>query len=110
MGDDIVCSIWWHIAGYNSGISVANLYEHKGTTAREKTVFMYGKLIECAVNAVLQPDSYFVWGVSYEVPLHYGIVNKQMIMDQRDSSTMSDDSFARKLLREYTEMYIKKAS
>lgn len=65
------------------------------TTAREKTVFMYGKLIECAVNAVLQPDSYFVWGVSYEVPLHYGIVNKQMIMDQRDSSTMSDDSFAR---------------
>lgn len=32
------------------------------TTAREKTVFMYGKLIECAVNAVLHPDSYFVWG------------------------------------------------
>ena len=32
------------------------------TTAREKTVFMYGKLIECAVNAVLHPENYFVWG------------------------------------------------
>lgn len=32
------------------------------TTAREKTVFMYSKLIECAVNAVLNPQDYFVWG------------------------------------------------
>lgn len=32
------------------------------TTAREKTVFMYSKLIQCAVNAVLRPRQYFVWG------------------------------------------------
>lgn len=32
------------------------------TTAAERTVFMYSKLIECAVNAVLRPDEYFVWG------------------------------------------------
>lgn len=32
------------------------------TTAASKTVFMYSKLIECAVNAVLRPDEYFVWG------------------------------------------------
>lgn len=32
------------------------------TTAREKTVFMYGKLIECAVTAVLRPHDAFVWG------------------------------------------------
>lgn len=75
------------------------------TTAREKTVFMYGKLIECAVQAVLQPDSYFVWGLSYEVALHYGIINKQMMMDQRNSSTMSEESFARKLLRGYIAIY-----
>lgn len=65
------------------------------TTAREKTVFMYGKLIECAVNAVLNPQDYFVWGMSYEIPLKYGIVNKQMLLDQRDSSTMSDEAFLR---------------
>ena len=68
------------------------------TTAREKTVFMYGKLIECAVNAVLHPDAYFCWGLSYEVPLHYGIINRQMIEDQRDSSTINEESFARELI------------
>jgi len=72
------------------------------TTAREKTVFMYGKLIECAVNAVLNPDSYFVWGLSYEIPLHYGIVNKQMLMDQRDSTTMNEESFSRESLSIWT--------
>ena len=72
------------------------------TTAREKTVFMYGKLIECAVNAVLHPDQYFVWGVSYEVPLKYGVINKQMLMDQRDSSTMSEESFSRESLSIWT--------
>lgn len=72
------------------------------TTAREKTVFMYGKLIECAVHAVLEPDSYFVWGLSYEVPLHYGIINKQMMMDQRNSSTMSEESFSRESLSIWT--------
>ena len=46
------------------------------TTAAEKTVFMYSKLVECTVNAVLRPNEYFVWGLSYEVPLHYGIINK----------------------------------
>lgn len=68
------------------------------TTAREKTVFMYSKLIECAVNAVLHPQSYFVWGLSYEVPLRYGIINKQIMLDQRNSSTVSQQSFARENL------------
>ena len=51
------------------------------TTAREKTVYMYGKLIECAVNAILRPQEYFVWGLSYEVPLHYGLIDKATMMD-----------------------------
>ena len=79
------------------------------TTAREKTVYMYSKLVECAVNAVLRPKEYFVWGLSYEVPLHYGLLDKATMMDQRYSSTVSEDSFARKLLREYMATYIKKA-
>lgn len=68
------------------------------TTAREKSVFMYSKLIECAINAVLNPDSYFVWGLSYEVPLKYGVISKQTLLDQRDSSTMGEESFARESL------------
>ena len=72
------------------------------TTARERTVFMYSKLIEITANAVLNPHDYFSWGVSYEVPLYYGVLNKQMLLDQRDSSTMSDESFARESLSVYS--------
>ena len=63
---------------------------------------MYGKLIECAVNAVLRPKEYFVWGLSYEVPLHYGLIDKATLMDQRYSNTMSEDSFARESLSIWT--------
>ena len=68
------------------------------TTAAERTVFMYGKLIECLVNAVLRPDEYFVWGLSYVTPLHYGLLDKAAIMDQRYSNTVSEESFARESL------------
>jgi len=51
------------------------------TTAAERTVFMYQKLIEITVNAVLRPKEYFSWGLSYEVPLHYGLLSKQTLMD-----------------------------
>ena len=63
---------------------------------------MYGKLIECAVNAVINPQDYFVWGVSYEVPLHYGVINKQMLYDQRDSSTVSEEAFLRESMSVWT--------
>ena len=68
------------------------------TTAAERTVFMYQKLIEITVNAVLRPTEYFSWGLSYEVPLHYGLLDKQTLLDQRYSNTVSEDSFARESL------------
>ena len=77
------------------------------TTAAERTVFMYQKLIEITVNAVLRPKEYFSWGLSYEVPLHYGLLDKATLMDQRYSNTVSEDSFARRLLRGYIVICIK---
>ena len=72
------------------------------TTASTKTVFMYGKLIECAINAVLRPNESFCWGLSYEIPLHYGLVDKATILDQRYSTTMNEESFARESLSIWT--------
>lgn len=72
------------------------------TTAAPRTVFMYSKLIECAVNAVLRPKEYFVYGMSYEVPLHYGLVDKATLMDQRYSNTVNEESFARESLSIWT--------
>ena len=68
------------------------------TTAASRTVFMYSKLIEITVNAVLRPKEYFSWGLSYEVPLHYGLLDKATLMDQRYSNTVSEESFARESL------------
>ena len=72
------------------------------TTAASKTVFMYSKLIEITINAVLRPNEYFVWGTSYEVPLKYGLLDKATMMDQRYSSTMNEDSFSRESLSIWT--------
>lgn len=72
------------------------------TTAAEKTCFMYGKIIEMAVMAVLQPKDYFVWGLSYEVPVKYGLLSKKQLDEQRYSNTMDQDSFARESMSIWT--------
>lgn len=40
--------------------------------------------------------------LSYEVPLHYGLIDKATLMDQRYSNTMNEDSFARESLSIWT--------
>jgi len=72
------------------------------TTASNRTVYMYQRLIEIAVNAVLRPKEYFCWGLSYEVPLHYGLIDKATMLDQRYSNNVSEDSFARENLSIWT--------
>ena len=72
------------------------------TTASDRTVYMYQRLIEIAVNVVLRPNSYFCWGLSYEIPLHYGLVDKETMLDQRYSNNVSEDSFARENLSIWT--------
>lgn len=65
------------------------------TTAAERTCFMYGKLVELATSAIVQPDDYFVWGLSYQVPVKYGLLSKKQLDEQRYSNTMDSGSFAR---------------
>jgi len=63
---------------------------------------MYSRLIEIATNAVLRPKEYFCWGLSYEVPLHYGLIDKATMLDQRYSNNVSEESFARENLSIWT--------
>ena len=72
------------------------------TTAADRTVYMYQRLIEIAVNAVLRPKEYFCWGLSYEIPLHYGLIDKSTMLDQRYSNNVSEESFARENLSIWT--------
>ena len=72
------------------------------TTAADRTVYMYQRLIEIAVNAVLRPKEFFCWGLSYEIPLHYGLIDKSTMLDQRYSNTVSEEAFARENLSIWT--------
>lgn len=72
------------------------------TTAAERTVYMYQRLIEIAVNAVLRPKEFFCWGLSYEIPLHYGLIDKGTMLDQRDSTSVSEEAFSRENLSIWT--------
>ena len=65
------------------------------TSAGSKTTFAYEKLIELVVNEVIDPDDYFICGSSYELPVHYGLLNKKFLNEQRMSATFDMDSFAR---------------
>ena len=40
--------------------------------------------------------------LSYEVPLHYGLLDKATLLDQRFSSTVSEESFSRENLSIWT--------
>lgn len=65
------------------------------TSAGPKTTFAYEKLIELTVNEVIDPDDVFVCGSSYELPVYYGVLDKKFLNEQRMSSTLDMDSFAR---------------
>ena len=72
------------------------------TTAADRNVYMYRRLIEIAVNAVLRPKEFFCWGMSYEIPVHYGLIDYATMMDQRYSNNVSEESFARENLSIWT--------
>ncbi len=72
------------------------------TSAGPKACFFYGKLIELATMAVLRPDEYFVWGCDYNLPVKYGLLNKNYLNEQKYSSTYSSESFARESLSVWT--------
>ena len=63
---------------------------------------MYSKIIEVAIMSVLRPKEYFIWGLDYRVPVHYGLLSKKQLDEQRYSNTMSEDSFARESMSIWT--------
>lgn len=72
------------------------------TSAGTKTSYAYDKLIELIVQEVITPENVFVCGSSYELPVHYGLLNKKLILDEQFSSSTSNDSFARELASIWT--------
>lgn len=72
------------------------------TTASSKTCFMYEKLIEMVIMAILRPNEYFVWGMDFRIPVYHGLLDKRFLDEQRLSSTFKTESFARENMSIWT--------
>lgn len=72
------------------------------TSAGVKSSFSYEKLIECLINEIINPESSFVWGCDYRVPLMHGLLDKKYLNEIKMSSTYKEDSFAREYLGLWT--------
>lgn len=67
------------------------------TSAGTKGTYAYEKLIETFIQSIIAPESAFVWGCDYRVPMMHGLLNRKFIQELKLSGTYQADSFARRL-------------
>ena len=65
------------------------------TSAGVKTSFAYDILIDSFIDSIIHPNSTFVFGCDYRVPILHGLLDKTYINKLKTSSSFSEDSFAR---------------
>ena len=65
------------------------------TSAGVKTSFAYDLLIDDFMDCIIHPDSTFVFGCDYRVPILHGLLDKTYINKLKTSSSFSEESFAR---------------
>lgn len=68
------------------------------TSAGVKTSFAYDLLIDVFEDSIIHPESSFVMGCDYRVPLMHGLLDKTYINKLKTSPSYSEDSFAREYL------------
>lgn len=68
------------------------------TSAGTKGTYAYTRLIELFIQSIIMPESSFVWGCDYRVPMMHGLLNKKFIQELKLSGSFQADSFAREYL------------
>ena len=71
-------------------------------SAGQRNSFGYDKVMEITIASVFDPVNNFSWGGSYEIPMYYGLINKNFVEDFKYSSTYSEASFAREYGSKWT--------
>lgn len=57
------------------------------TSAGTKGTYAYEKLIETFIQSIIAPESAFVWGCDYRVPMMHGLLNRKFIQELKLSGT-----------------------
>ena len=71
------------------------------TSAGVKTSFAYDLLIDDFIDSIIHPNSTFVFGCDYRVPMIHGLLDKTYINKLKTSSSFKEESFA----REYASLW-----
>ena len=71
------------------------------TSASIKTSFAYDLLLDDFEDSIIHPDSTFVFGCDYRVPVLHGLLDKTYINKLKTSPSFSEESFA----REYASLW-----
>ena len=71
------------------------------TSAGVKTSFAYDLLIDDFIDCIIHPNSTFVFGCDYRVPVLHGLLDKTYINKLKTSSSFKEESFA----REYASLW-----
>lgn len=68
------------------------------TSAGVKTSFAYDILIDCFEDSIIHPESTFVFGCDYRVPILHGLLDKTYVNKLRTSPSYNEESFAREFM------------
>jgi uncharacterized protein YcfJ len=68
------------------------------TSAGVKTSFAYDILVDTFADAIVHPNSTFVMGCDYRVPVMHGLLDKTYVNKLKTSPSYSEESFAREYL------------
>lgn len=71
-------------------------------SAGTRNSFAYDKNMEILVTCAIAPDKAFAWGGDYKIPVYYGLLDNEFVVDQMNSSTYSEADFAREYGSKWT--------
>jgi|GEM_PF-451445 len=71
-------------------------------SAGVRNSFAYEKCMEILVTTAINPGKAFCWGGNYQIPVYYGLLDKDFVLDQMNSSTYDEADFAREYGSKWT--------
>lgn len=89
------------------GAGILNPYEIHQTqaytsSASSKSSYNYEKVLDLLMKMIINPNSAYVFGLDYRVPVIEGIYPASFVRDARSDSTMNEQLFAREYLSIFT--------
>ena len=71
-------------------------------SAGERSSWAYQKNMEILATCAVNPKKAMAWGGDYAIPVFYGLLDQEFVLDQKNSSTYDEADFAREYGSKWT--------